>query len=121
VTLVDTSVWIDYFRGARGSRGLAELLEAAEVIVHPFVRGEITLGHLGRRRAQILRDLTLLPRATLVPDDDVLQMVQAHRLAGSGIGWVDAHLLASALDAGAALWTLDGRLSRVVSRLRIAG
>jgi predicted nucleic acid-binding protein len=121
MTLVDTSVWIDHFRGAPASRGLAELLEAGEVVIHPFVRGEIALGHLGRRRAQVLRDLTLLPCVALVPDDDVLHMVEARRLAGSGIGWVDAHLLASALHAGGVLWTHDDRLSRVVSRLGIAG
>lgn len=118
--LVDTSVWIDYFRGATASRALAELLAAAEVVVHPFVHGEIALGHLGRRRAQILRDLAILPRASVVADDDVIQMVEAHRLAGSGIGWVDAHLVAAALHARAPLWTLDRGLSRVAARLRVS-
>src|SRR5262249_56599459 len=99
MTLVDTSVWLDHFRGVRAIRRLAELLDAGEVVIHPFVHGEIALGHLGRHRAQVLRDLTLLPSVALVPDPDVLHMVEARRLAGSGIGWVDAHLLAAALHA----------------------
>lgn len=118
--LVDTSVWIDYFRGASGTRALAALLEAAEVTVHPFVRGELALGGLGHRRSQILDDLALLPRASVVTDDDVMRMIEMRRLADSGIGWVDAHLVAAALSDGASLWTRDRSLSRVAVRLRLA-
>lgn len=119
MTLVDTSVWIQHFRGASTVQDLGELLEEAEVVVHPFVYGEIALGHLGRRRDQILGDLATLPRLAVVPDDEVLALVTMHRLDGSGIGWVDAHLIAAALHARAAVWTLDRSLSRVVSRLRV--
>jgi predicted nucleic acid-binding protein len=34
-------------------------------------------------------------------------------LSGKGIGWVDTHLLASALAARVEVWTLDRRLARV--------
>ena len=117
--LVDTSVWIDYFRGVAAARALADLLEANEVSVHPFVRGELALGGLGRRRIGILDDLAVLPHASLVSDDEVLHMVDARRLMGSGIGWVDAHLVAAALHDGASLWTRDRALSRVAVRLRL--
>jgi predicted nucleic acid-binding protein len=119
VTLVDASVWIAHFRGASAARRLADLLESGDVVVHPFVQGELALGHLGRRRATILRDLSILPRVGVVPDDDVLQLVEMHRLAGSGIGWIDAHLVASALHERARLWTFDRPLARVAERLRI--
>ena len=118
--LVDTSVWIDYFRGATAAHALADLLEANDVSVHPFVRGELALGELGRRRVSILDDLALLPRASLLSDDEVLHMVDARRLMGSGIGWVDAHLVAAALHDRASLWTHDRALSRVAVRLRVA-
>lgn len=118
--LVDASVWIGYFRGSAAARPLADLLESAAVVVHPFVHGELALGHLGRRRAEILRDLSIMPRVAVMPDEVVLRFVEMHRLAGSGIGWVDAHLVASTLHARAQLWTLDRPLSRVAERLRVA-
>jgi len=118
--LVDTSVWIDHLRGSIAARALGELLEAGEVAVHAFVRGELALGELGRLRARVLADLAALPRASLVSDDEVLHMVDARRLRGTGIGWVDAHIAASALQDGARLWTFDRPLQRVAMQLRVA-
>jgi predicted nucleic acid-binding protein len=115
VTLVDTSVWIDFFRDAARARALPALCDAGDVLLHPWVLGELALGDLGRHRASILADLRLLPAAPLLADSDVLRLVEARRLDGSGIGWVDAHLLGSTLVAGAALWTHDRRLARVAS------
>jgi predicted nucleic acid-binding protein len=39
---------------------------------------------------------------------------------GRGIGWIDAHLLASALVADASIWTADGHLARLAGELGIA-
>jgi predicted nucleic acid-binding protein len=36
-----------------------------------------------------------------------------------GIGWIDAHLLASALLSEAELWTLDERLRRAAAAARV--
>lgn len=118
--LVDTSVWVDFFRGRARAGRLAHDLEADEVLLHPWVLGELALGHLGSKRAAILGDLRLLPVAPVVPDADVLAMIDVLRLAGRGIGWVDAHLLASARSAGAMLWTHDARLSRIAAAVHLA-
>jgi predicted nucleic acid-binding protein len=120
VTLVDTSVWIDFFRGSAKAKQVAFLLEVAEVLVHPFVNGELALGHLGQGRALVLEDLGRLPSAPRIEDVEVFEMVEARRLAGSGIGWVDAHLLASALTVGADLWTFDRALLRIATRFGLA-
>jgi len=40
-----------------------------------------------------------------------MTFVDAHRLAGRGLGWVDMHLLASAALAHTSLWSLDRRLA----------
>ena len=115
--LVDTSVWVDHFR--RGSPPLRALLEAGEVVCHPMVIGEIALGHLSRRR-EVLALLSELPMVVDVAHAEVLHMVDAHALAGSGIGWVDAHLLASALLGVTPIWTLDRPLATVARRLGAA-
>jgi predicted nucleic acid-binding protein len=56
-----------------------------------------------------------------VADTAVRRFVERHRLAATGIGWVDAHLLASAEAAGAALLTRDRRLRLQADRLGLTG
>ncbi len=113
--LVDTSIWIDHF--ARSEPRLIGLLDAEEVLVHPFVTGEIALGNL-KQRAVILEALDALPSAVEATEAEVRLLVETEGLAGSGIGFVDAHLLASVrLTAGAALWTRDRRLKAVAEHL----
>jgi len=120
VILVDTSIWVDFFRGARGSRRLAEQLDNDRVLTHPWVIGELALGDLGTQRAAILGDLRQLPSSPLVDADDVVALIDVRQLAGSGIGWVDAQLIASALIAGASLWTRDRKLSAICGELGIS-
>ncbi|HMA28230.1 MAG TPA: type II toxin-antitoxin system VapC family toxin [Thermoanaerobaculia bacterium] len=115
--LVDTSVWIDHLR--RKSARLSALLEGGLVLLHPFVVGELALGHL-RRRTEILGLLSELPQANAAQHDEVLEFVERHGLTGSGVGWVDAHLLASAALSHASLWTLDRRLVRAAARLALS-
>ena len=113
--LVDTSVWIGHLRG--GDPVLAGLLDATEVLTHPFVIGEIALGNL-RQRALILTLLHDLPRATVATEQEVLDFIDRHALFGYGIGYVDAHLLAAVrLTAAAGLWTRDKRLRAAAVRL----
>ena len=116
--LVDTSVWVDHLR--RGDRTVTGLLNAGRVLVHPFVIGELALGNLRQRQA-ILTSLQDLPRVNLATDQEVLHLIGRYALAGLGIGYVDAHLLASIrLTAGSSLWTRDKRLSRVAERLSLS-
>ena len=116
--LVDTSVWVDHLR--TGDRVLVDLLETGQVLAHPFVIGELALGSL-RQRELVLATLQDLPRANVATDQEALHFITRHTLFGFGIGYVDAHLLASVrLTAGAALWTRDKRLHGVAERLGVA-
>ncbi len=110
--LVDTSVWIDHLR--RGNTRLTEALEAGEVLGHPFVIGELACGTL-KHRERILALLDELPQASLASHEEVLKVVETHRLAGRGLGLIDVHLLASALLEGAELFTLDKRLAATLA------
>ncbi len=74
-----------------------------------------------RGRATVLRDMGRLPQAAVATHREILDFVERHRLFGLGIGYVDAHLLASSrLTPGAALWTRDKRLHAVAERLGVA-
>ena len=116
--VVDTSVWVTHLRS--GNKALAELLDAAMVLAHPFVIGELALGNL-RERGSILSYLEDLPRAAVATHAEVLHFIDRHALFARGIGYVDTHLLAAVqLTAGAALWTFDRRLGRAAEELGLA-
>lgn len=112
--LVDTSVWIAHLQ--QGESRLVTLLEEMNALTHPFVLGELALGHLVQRE-EVLDLLGNLPTAEVATHSEVLELIDRRDLAGSGIGWVDAHLLAAALLSDASLWTLDRRLAAVATRL----
>lgn len=113
--LVDTSVWIDHFR--IGNTKLTQILEGPAVLTHPFVIGELSCGNL-KSRAETVRWLRALPTAVVASDIEVGQLIEDRRLWGQGIGWTDAHLLASSLLTNCHLWTRDTRLA---SAARAAG
>jgi predicted nucleic acid-binding protein len=115
--LVDSSVWINHLR--RGDEQLAQLLEADLVLVHPFVVGELACGNLENRVA-ILAFLGNLPQARVATDTEALVFIDRHKLPGRGIGYIDAHLLASShLSAPATLWTRDKRLAGLADELSV--
>lgn len=116
MVLIDSSVWVDHLRGSEPT--VVRLLESARVLVHPFVIGELALG--GLRQSLALGLLRDLPQATVADAEEVLGFIQRYALAGSGVGYVDAHLLASVfLTPGARLWTRDKRLASAAEKLGV--
>jgi predicted nucleic acid-binding protein len=117
VILVDTSVWVDHFR--RGNDRLATMLGDGVVVSHPFVLGELACGTF-RQRATILSLLSELPVATTATHTEAMMFLEARRLMGRGLGYVDVHLLAAAAIDRLALWTLDKRLDVAAQALGVA-
>ncbi len=115
--LVDTSIWVEHLRA--GSARLQALLHDDQVLCHPFVMGELACGNL-RRRTQILALLAALPEARTAEHHEVVHLLDSARLYGRGLGWVDLHLLASALLSGCALWTLDRPLQTAAAVLKVS-
>lgn len=115
--LVDASVWRRYFRGATGVGALRDLLdEDGAVLVHPFVLGELVLGGLSDREESLF---ARLPHASVLAHEEVLEFAKRRGLARGGIGWIDVHLLASALASSAALWSADGALRSAAGELGV--
>lgn len=114
--LVDTSVWISHFK--RTSARLQDLLLRDQVLCHPFIIGELALGNLPKGRA-VLDLLNLLPPSLVATHQEVLSFVEIERLAGRGIGWIDAHLLASARLESSLLWTEDKALAKIAAILGV--
>jgi predicted nucleic acid-binding protein len=114
VVLVDTSVWVSHFRETQID--LVRLLNVGEVACHPFIAGELACGNL-RNRTIILSLLEALPMAATVEHGEVLAFIESHKLMGKGLGYIDIHLLASAVLSQLPLWTLDKRLEQAADIL----
>jgi len=115
--LVDTSIWIDHLR--TGDERLIDLLDSSQILAHTFVIGELACGNL-RKRDEVLRLLNDLPQAPVASQEEVLHFIERNRLMGQGIGYIDAHLLAStALADRALIWTRDQRLQKIARKLKL--
>lgn len=118
--LVDTSVWIRFLSNrAPFAAELDRLLADDAAAGHEFVYGELLVGDRGGRET-LLSGYERMEQIAAVPHSDVVTFIRARRLHGRGIGWIDAHLLASALVGGVQLWTADGRLGAIAEELTIA-
>ncbi|WP_395650383.1 type II toxin-antitoxin system VapC family toxin [Brevundimonas sp.] len=113
--LADSSVWLDHLRS--NDPVMDQLAVEERLLMHTYVIGELSLGNLANRPAFLsrLRQIDAIIKAR---DDDVFNLIETQRLSGSGIGWVDAHLLTSVVLAGdVKLWTRDRRLNAAAERL----
>lgn len=117
--LVDTSVWIDHFRG--GNAALANLVGLDLALTHPMVIVELACGTPPSPREHTLGSLSLLRSCNQATLDEILELIEREKLYGLGCGLVDMALLASTLiTPGARLWTLDRRLSNLARRFDVA-
>jgi predicted nucleic acid-binding protein len=119
MVLVDTSVWIRFLANRNPyAAELDRLLERDEAAGHDLIHGELLIGDRGGR-GELLKCHGLMHRLSTIPHPEVVAFVRAYKLHGRGIGWLDAHLLASALAADVPLWTADERLARLARELGV--
>lgn len=117
--LADTSVWIRFLSNrAPYALEMDELLSRDAVSGHDFIYGELLMGDKGRREP-LLTNYRLMDQAPLLPHSDVVAFVRGRKLNGRGIGWVEVHLLASALVGQLKIWTADAALATVAAELGI--
>jgi hypothetical protein len=116
MVLVDTSVWVGHLRS--GDPQMASLLEEGVVVCHPFVLGELACGHLPNR-TDTLRSLSELPQIGVATYEEVMSLIAARRLMGTGLGFIDVHLLASARISDLPILTRDLPLKRAATALGV--
>ncbi len=105
--LVDTSAWVFFFRGDERGEAVRELVLDDRALLHPHVYGELLLGGLSRKSEELMLSLTMIP----VPGSDIVfDFIRERKIGGSGIGWVDVNILASALLHGCRVLTFDENL-----------
>lgn len=111
--LVDTSIWVNFLKRSKSSEPLSQLLEENQVIMHPWILGELVLGNLGTKRGNILSDLKLLPTTPTYNMDEILSFVEKEKIYGVGLSVIDVQLLYSILVHNYKLWTHDKQLHQV--------
>ena len=114
----DTSVWVDHFRGLDTLLSSDPTL-AMRRLLHPFVYGELLLGGLPLG-GDVRKQLDHLIRAPVAEPVEVAAFIEWAELAGTGIGYVDAHLLVTARMIDAKILTSDKRLLVQAKRFGIA-
>ena len=114
--LVDTSVWVSHLRD--GNSCLEKLLDSGDILCHPFIIGELACGNI-RNRDEILSLLQSLPQAKIADHEEVLKFIERKNLMSKGLGYIDAHLLASSILSDSPLWSLDKKLNEVALELKI--
>jgi predicted nucleic acid-binding protein len=117
MALANTSVWVAHFRSA--ATGLEVLLQENRVLCHPFIIGELACGNL-KNRSEIPSLLQALPQAVTSEHEEVMHLIENYSLMGKGLGYIDMHLLTSALLTRVPLWTLDKKLNGIASKLSLA-
>jgi predicted nucleic acid-binding protein len=120
MVLADTSVWIRALRRSQPyEQEMNRLLKRRMIAGHAFVYGELLIGDRGGR-SQMLSQYEHIRQSNLVPHQEVVALVRARLLNGRGAGWIDIHLLASAIAGRLELWTADVRLASLASELGVA-
>ncbi|MBE7412252.1 MAG: PIN domain-containing protein [Leptospiraceae bacterium] len=112
--LVDTSVWIDHLH--KTDILLVELLRNSEIVTHPFIIGELILGTM-KNKEKFLLELSHLSKTIVATQKEVIFTIQKYNLSGKGIGWVDAHLLSSALISKSKIYTKDKNLKKIAEKI----
>ncbi len=114
MVLVDTSVWVEHLRS--GNIGLEKLLNDGHVVCHLFIIGELACGNLSNR-SEILSLLHALPLANHAEHEEVMHFIENSSFMGKGLGYIDMHLIVSAILTNVPIWTLDKKLKEVSLRL----
>ncbi|MFC1495573.1 type II toxin-antitoxin system VapC family toxin [Thermodesulfobacteriota bacterium] len=114
--LVDTSVWIKHLR--EGEKNLVPLLEQGSVACHPFIIGEIACGGM-KNRYEIISLLNDLPSVEILDHSEIMEFIENRKIMNKGVGYIDVHLLGSALVSGTLLWTFDKALGKIAKELSI--
>ena len=119
--VVDTSVWIDFFRGANQQINdkLELLIENNEIVALSCVFGELLQGVKNENEEKTILDFWF----NLSKVDETNLFIEAgkssykYKLLNKGVGLIDSYILAVVLKYNLSLWTFDKKLNEAYSSM----
>ena len=118
--LVDSNVWIDYFRDKNKAKALTGLLESNQVACHPWVIAELCLGDLGEKRKQVISYLSSLNSLQEYSISELIPFTLQERLFSTGLSLVDLQILYSCIKQNVKIWTKDKALKKISMQYKIS-
>lgn len=120
--LIDTSVWIEFFRGKEPYFSkLVGLIEASDVIAHEVVFGELLQGCKNKSEIAFVIDYW----ESLNKIVSNRSFIQAGKLSfenkhlEKGIGIIDSILISETKQRNLKLWTLDKKILKLLQTQHI--
>ena len=113
--LVDSSVWIDYFRAGRHAKELESLLDNGRVVINDLVLAELIPALHVKRQSHLIDLLRELEREPLLPDwDEVIRLqITCLRHGVNGVGIPDLLIAQNAMQNGLELMARDGHFRQL--------
>ncbi len=117
--LVDSSVWIDYFRGALQSEALDELLDNNAVCTCGLILAEIIPFLVIKKEKELIGLLNSVQRVESAVDWNRIAGYQTTCLKNgiNGVGIPDLIILQTSIDCGVRLFSLDKHFSLIKKRI----
>ncbi|WP_432713681.1 PIN domain-containing protein [Pedobacter sp.] len=111
--ILDTSVWIEYFKGNEPYFSQCQQsLEESEIGTIEIIFAELLQGALNKREVETIKAYyELIPKLNI----DTLFMLAGEfsrneKLISKGIGLIDACIITATIKSKAKLWTLDKKI-----------
>jgi predicted nucleic acid-binding protein len=107
--LVDTSVWIDYFRGGRSSSELDALIDANLLVTNEIILAELIPYLKLKKQAKVIKLLYEINRIPLhIEWDDIVEsQVKCLKAGSNGIGIPDLIIAQNAKANDCMVFSLD--------------
>jgi len=102
--IIDTNVWVSFFKGEKKAILLKDMIIENQAVVHPYVYGELLLGGISRGTGQLLLSLASVP---VTGEELIYYFIMENKIHSKGIGWVDVNILVSALTEKHRVLTFD--------------
>ena len=119
MVIIDTSVWIEFFKGNQPCFDhVSELLDRNEILALSPIFGELLQGAKNTRERSIVQEFWQnLPK---VNEDDIFIKAGLesgkYKWVDKGIGLIDSVIIAASRDTGSFVWTLDKKLLAILRK-----
>jgi predicted nucleic acid-binding protein len=118
--LVDSSVWIDYFRSGKHSASLDKLLDDNLVVINDLILAELVPYLRLKKQVAVIDLLQQIRRLPLQIDWDeiIAKQVLCLKKGSNGIGIPDLIIALNAKECGCAIYSLDKHFTLLADVLK---